>query len=282
MSRTTSRQDGAAAPALALFIGRGLKRVRGKLAHLAPDPAKAIHDARRGLKRMRTAARLLREVDKDLAREIDRRCGEAARALSAARDADVAASAARKLAEAASDDTVRAAFRAAGEALAASRPETADRKSDAAAALRMLAHAQAALEPLSRVAERRRALERGAAWMDARAKRAFKAARQGGVGTDIEALHTWRKRVKDRWNAAVLLGAAWPKGLRKRAKTADALGDALGEDRDLALLDALIGADPELCGGASAARCARAAIAARREALLERAEALGRRLHQVD
>lgn len=51
-----------------------------------------------------------------------------------------------------------------------------------------------------------------------------------------EALHDWRKRVKDHGYHAHLLEPVWPQMMGAHAAVADRLGDILGEARDLALL----------------------------------------------
>jgi CHAD domain-containing protein len=68
-----------------------------------------------------------------------------------------------------------------------------------------------------------------------RGRRAYRAARQEPT---TEALHEWRKRVKDLWHAAQLLRPAAPKVLRPLGRDAHRLSDALGEDHDLAVLRA--------------------------------------------
>jgi CHAD domain-containing protein len=48
-----------------------------------------------------------------------------------------------------------------------------------------------------------------------------------------EAIHEWRKRVKDHWYHARLLYPIWPKPMKAHSEVADRLGDALGKHHDL-------------------------------------------------
>jgi CHAD domain-containing protein len=52
----------------------------------------------------------------------------------------------------------------------------------------------------------------------------------------IETMHEWRKQAKHLWHAHLLLHKAWPKVFKGYAKAYKALGDALGDYHDLALL----------------------------------------------
>jgi CHAD domain-containing protein len=93
------------------------------------------------------------------------------------------------------------------------------------------------------------------------------------------ALHQWRKRVKDLRHAAELLG------LSQLARRADALGDVLGEEHDLALLAARVNAPRgPLAGGKRARRQTRKAlqklIARRRKHLRKQAFREGQRLYR--
>jgi CHAD domain-containing protein len=59
-----------------------------------------------------------------------------------------------------------------------------------------------------------------------------------------EALHQWRKRAKDHWYHARLLAPIWPEMMVPHIAAADALGERLGEARDLAfLIEALAGVE---------------------------------------
>lgn len=101
-----------------------------------------------------------------------------------------------------------------------------------------------------------------------RRERVARRSKPGQRGYTV-AMHDWRKRVKDlRYGAETL-------GLRQMARQAERLGDTLGEDHDLALLEGFIGDHGRQLGTGSGSRKAlRKAIAQRRERLRRRA--LGR------
>ena len=73
---------------------------------------------------------------------------------------------------------------------------------------------------------------------------AQKAMRQSQAEPTGLSLHQWRKRAKDHWYHARLLAPVWPEMMAHHVAAADALGERLGEARDLAfLIEALTGAE---------------------------------------
>ena len=61
----------------------------------------------------------------------------------------------------------------------------------------------------------------------------------------VPRLHEWRKRTKDLRYALELLEPLWPDVMEAFAAEVDDLADLLGEDHDLALLEAFV-RDPSL------------------------------------
>lgn len=107
-------------------------------------------------------------------------------------------------------------------------------------------------------------------------RRAARARRHGAASDDLDARHDWRSCEKDRYYAALLLGRAWPR--RRRRKVGEKLGDALGRERDAALLMQRLEHEPELAGDPALARRALKALDRRREKQADQANALGARL----
>ncbi|MGB5868791.1 MAG: CHAD domain-containing protein, partial [Albidovulum sp.] len=104
--------------------------------------------------------------------------------------------------------------------------------------------------------------------------RAQKAAQAARATPDTEAIHIWRKRVKDHWYHARLLAPVWPQMTGPHVAVADQLGKLLGEARDLHLLRLWLESCPE-----TPASVALGAVAHRREpALLAQAHELSDRL----
>jgi hypothetical protein len=87
-----------------------------------------------------------------------------------------------------------------------------------------------------------------------------------------EAVHEWRKRVKDLWYHLRLVRHSWPAAIKGPEKEAHALADLLGDHHDLTVLSAELAdeGDEALLG----------ALAERRQGeLLADAIPLGRRLY---
>jgi len=107
-------------------------------------------------------------------------------------------------------------------------------------------------------------------------KRGRKRMRRVADDPDPEAIHEWRKRVKDLWYHLRVLAVATPEGLADRVEIADRLADALGDHHDLAVLrdDLLLRELPTVKRAALVG-----AIADRQEELLAEALPLGERLY---
>jgi CHAD domain-containing protein len=100
---------------------------------------------------------------------------------------------------------------------------------------------------------------------------------------DAEALHAWRKRVKElRYATEALDRGGKPfKPVRRVARRADRLGEALGEEHDLALLAARVREHPRRFAGERKARIRlERLIARRRKELRKRALREGERLYR--
>jgi hypothetical protein len=105
--------------------------------------------------------------------------------------------------------------------------------------------------------------------MYGRARRAFRAATDE---PSTEALHEWRKRVKDRLHAARLFAERWPERRARDEPRLDRLGDLLGRDHDYAVLAERL---PERSGPARRLACR---LERKRATLRRRAFKLGARL----
>ncbi len=135
-----------------------------------------------------------------------------------------------------------------------------------------------------RVARRRAAAERPGE-KPRRGKRTRRAGTDThpGWGASVEALHAWRKRVKELRYAAETLdrGGKRYKPVRRVVRRADRLGEMLGEEHDLALLEARVRERSRLFAGErKVRRRLLALIAARRRKLRQRALREGERLYR--
>jgi CHAD domain-containing protein len=248
----------------------------------APDE-KAVHDIRKALKRLRALVRMLRQElgEEAFARE-NAALRDAGRGLARARDAEVTLSTLdRLIARHKRRLGRRRGVRRLREALDAERKVIAARalgdemtRAQVLGDLRAVRHRVAgwqivgppSLDALEQ--DLQRLYRQGR-------KRMRRAAR--GKGDRARAMHEWRKRVKDLRYAAEMLERRDPReGKRRRrskkdaaassihrlARRADRLGEALGEEHDLAVLAQRIGARGER-GGSHAPGLGSAALGRR-------------------
>jgi CHAD domain-containing protein len=96
---------------------------------------------------------------------------------------------------------------------------------------------------------------------------------------DGDVLHEWRKRVKDLWYQQRLLRDAWNPVLRAYADQADELGEALGDDHDLAVLAGELESRQDQLSARLELERMLELIARRRGELQSRAVAIGARLY---
>lgn len=202
----------------------------------ADDAPKAVHDTRKDLKKLRSLLRLVRAgLGEQRYRAENARYRDAARELAGARDAEV------KLATLAD---LRRRYPGEMPAAAALQRALEDERKEVAADGGSLD---------SRIARAAEAIEAGAGDIDdwdiegdgfpvirPGLERAYRNGRRGlrAVRADPtdEAVHEWRKRVKDLWYDLRLLRDSWPAALKAAAAEASELADLLGDHNDLAVL----------------------------------------------
>jgi CHAD domain-containing protein len=201
------------------------------------DPAKAIHAARKAIKKERSLLRLARgAMPREQRRRENAALRQAARTLSAARDAEVMTASVSQLSErfagqlpATAFDAIRAEF----EARRSAHPGGGSASDVAERASRALSAVHSRVDDWQLRKGGRRALESGLLRSYRRGRQALTRARAGG---EMDELHAWRKRVKDLWYQERLLAPVCGPTVRGHAKELDRLADLLGDDHDLALL----------------------------------------------
>jgi CHAD domain-containing protein len=286
-------------------LGRALRRMALEqadlvLAQLDGDSGKSVHEARKAIKRLRTIVRMLEgELGSAVCSFEQDELRAAAAPLGPARDAEVMASTLDELVR-------RNRKRLSGRAGVLSlRLALAREREQAERAL----SAQARLDAGRKVAGFR---ARAELWqlgpgsdLDVAAaglRRIYRQGRQrygraaGKHGGRMHTMHQWRKRVKDLRYAAEALrppsggppGGAkerkrareQAKWLRRIAKRADTLGEMLGEEHDLAVLDEWISQHGAAAGaGRGTRRRLSKLIAQRRRKLRRRALRAGAELY---
>jgi len=240
------------------------------------DVATAIHDTRKDLKKLRSLLRLVRDdLGKQRYRAENERYRDAARLLSGPRDAEVKLATLAGLRERYPDETPAAAtlqraLELEHARLAAGGPELDARIEQAAAAI---AAGDAEIDGWPLDGDGFDLVSDGLERAYRRGRRGLRAVRDDPTA---EAVHEWRKRVKDLWYQLRLLHDAWPAPLKAMAGEAHELSDLLGDHNDLTLL--VLDARDRAAEDPGTERIA--SLAAGRQAeLLEQAFAIGDRLY---
>jgi CHAD domain-containing protein len=203
------------------------------------DFAAAVHGARKDLKKLRAAARLIRdELGEKTFRAESRRYRDAGRLLSRSRDAEVKLETLAGLQERFGDELPAAASRGWSRALEADRDRLAkanggETARQIEAARGQLAAGRARISGWSLEADSWKPISAGLS-------RSYRRGRQW-MGRTIadpsaENVHEWRKRAKDIWYQLRIVRGAWPAPLGEAASQAHELADLLGHHHDLAML----------------------------------------------
>ncbi len=226
------------------------------------EPAKAIHEARKHLKKTRALLRLVRPaLGNRVYRAENAALRDAAAQLSATRDADVLVATVDGLAEWAAGRLPASDFAAVREALVAEAaahreaapapaadaagadvsasdaaspsdaPTSPAAVADAVARELRAAHARVEQWPLDGAGWETAVAGISVAYTRGRTERALAEAHPTVIH-----LHDWRKRVKDLWYHHRLLKPIWPDVVKAWGEEAHILSEQLGDDHDLAVL----------------------------------------------
>jgi len=267
------------APAEIRRVARG--RVESALRSLrSTDPAaraESIHEARKDMKKTRAVLRLVRDdLGKETFRSENHRYRDAARLLSASRDSEVLVETVESLIEEFPDEAVAAAPLL--SELDARRAR--DRESDDSAIGSRLERAAKTIEQGGRLIDGWNLSDSDWQLFAGGLRRTYRDGRRrlGDVEAEVtpEAVHEWRKRVKDLWYQLRLLRNAWKDGLKAPVKEIGHLAELLGDYNDLSVLvdelETRRDSAPALDG-------LRAVAITRQSAILEEALPLGRRVY---
>jgi CHAD domain-containing protein len=245
-------------------IDHAVAELRGRSDSSAEE---AVHEARKDLKKLRALLRMTRgELGEDTFRRENTCFRDAGRELAGVRDSDVML------------ETLMALDLPAGmgwELRKAIQDQRAlgdgdGRRTAAAGVVAMLHEARGRVDQWSLEHDSFDALHDGLERTYRSGRRDFRAARSEPT---VEALHEWRKRVKDLWYQHSLLRALWPPVMQAVGAEAHELANRLGDDHDLAMLADWVRehaeAEPEFFE----------AVERRRSELQDEAMALGERLY---
>jgi CHAD domain-containing protein len=258
---------------LAGQLEQAISRLQGENEH---DLRVVLHGVRVDLKKSRSLLRLMRPaLSVELyGREMDA-LRQSARAISAARDADVLPATMRRLRARYFGYVSQGTYDVLKERLAQGVHEGAAQAA-LAGQIELLREARQRVDAWSL---------RELRWADIldefrctyqRGRKAFgRAQRQPSV----ENLHEWRKRTKDLQYQLRLLRAAWPTVLAAYVQQAHRLADLLGDDHDLAVLISVISDSAEAAGQVPTADSVIELAERRRLELQTKAWLLGQRLY---
>ncbi len=213
---------------------RQIGRIMERLGESHPDrQGKAVHEARKDLKKARAALRLIREkLDaKDYQKE-NRNLRKVGQALARRRDAEVLLKTVDKLHAGCHDGQT-------GEILARLRRVLLERNEEFFHRPPMAPKVKAKLK--SARGQIKRWHLGGLKWSDLSCgnqrtyKEGRKALHEAEQTRAPENLHEWRKRVKDMWYQLRVLQPAQPKAIKRRAREMKQLSEYLGDDHDLTM-----------------------------------------------
>jgi CHAD domain-containing protein len=214
-------------------VDDALEQLRG--AKKRRDRDAAVHEARKDLKKIRSVLRLVRDdLGDSVYRRENVRFRDAARGLSGARDAEVKLKTLSSLRERFAHRLSDTRLTALVDALETEREQHA-RLADSALE-RVVAEIEAgraAIADWPLKANDWSLLEPGIRRSYRRGRNRFADLRDE---VSDEAVHEWRKRVKDHWYHLRLVRDAWKPVLAAAADEAHELSDLLGDHHDLAVL----------------------------------------------
>lgn len=257
--------------------GAGVRRIAVEEIDKAIDrleggaDAEAVHEVRKGCKRLRGLLRLVRPGLGDEVYQLENAAfRDIARELAEARDADAVLEALDALAEREPDALD---YQAVANALRSSAPA-----GPGAGADRALADFRAARLRVSDWRLDGRGFDvvgPGLAKTYGRGRDRYREAYQT---PSVEALHEWRKRVKYHWYHVRLLEPMWPGPMGALRTELKRLSDLLGDDHDLAVMRTMLPPAGEALGAAEHARLL-SLIDERRATLQADAFVLGARIY---
>lgn len=257
----------------------GAQRILNEQVHRAltelrdnADPAEAVHQTRKCLKRCRALIRLVRSgLPPREFHALDRMFRAIANDLSQTRDSDIIAETIDKLRPHATPKTLAALSRVEAS-LAKGRARATKNRGAIERAIAELEIAITAIQRLALKFGDFDVIEKGLAAEMRRARRQYVKAYAGDCEDDF---HDWRKTAQRHWRQMQLLVRAEPTLIAARIETARALSQILGENQDLAILKTRMAAVPVVKTGAADLAAVADLIDARQRALQIAAAPLG-------
>lgn len=256
--------------AIAVLTKRGTAKQRDK----------AIHEARKSLKKLRGLVRLLRPLLGSNFQKENRALRDIGRELSELRDARAVIDTFEQLIADQSEAWNPAGVEAMRTGLKRRKAEK-EQELDAESVVRSAAKA---LGDFGTRAAQWSVKRDGFEALAPGLKKTYKAARKGMseaiATTDPDLYHNWRKRTKDHWYHVRLLSPLWAGTKDSREDSLHKLESSLGEDHNLQVLAEQFRAAPAEFGGEVQVSLFVAAAAAKQACLRAEAIKLGERLYE--
>lgn len=202
-----------------------------------------VHDVRTAMKKVRALNRLVRPATGKSARRADRRLRKIAHSVSALRDAGVVLKTFDRTfatERRASSRAVLARIRARLTLQLRAQVQAFERGRCAGRLRSDLAHERRQVDAWMPTGGDWRAIGEGLTQGYRRARKAMAAAYRTGSGVDF---HTWRRTVKTHRHQVAALEELAPRQMKARLGELDRLGDWLGDEHDLTVLEAAVCAD---------------------------------------
>jgi len=256
--------------------------IRGNQHAVSVSLSDSVFEARKCFKRVRAALRLVREeLGDDLYHEENFRFRDAARPLTAVRDAHVLVETVDKLKQLLPKTLDAGVLVKIREALLANQRKVTDgvleENKAFATAKNAATSALVRLPAWKLTRDGWAAIETGLRRVYRTGHRALALAVENPT---VEDLHEWRKQSKYLWHQLQLLETALPDQEKNLIDRTHKLATLLGEDHDLAVLRAALAADPLAFGGHRVLKELFVVIDRRRRELEREAFALGRTIYK--
>ena len=252
-----------------------------QLANLEADPAEAVHETRKAIKRTRTTLRLLRKALGKATFNQENSClRDVSRRLMVSRDAETLVEVTKRLAKHVAGSPYAEAIAPVHQALKQRASKQPLGEEILRAALSNLQELRGRLE--SRLLDLSpsvivSSLRAGVSRIMRRGEHAYVAAYMAPTDDNF---HDWRKRVKDLYYTTGLLHLSRPNKIGPLIDQLDQMADDLGDEHDLGMLATAMHDDPQAVGGAVPVALLLQLIARRREELRSSLRPAGQALYR--
>lgn len=209
----------------------------------------AIHEARKSIKKIRGALRLLQTELGQIYKQENQRLGETGRQLSELRDAEAIIEVFDGVVEKYRQQLKPEAARAIRRGLLKNKQETERRANVAVVVRRAVATLRSVGKKVDEWPLKSDGFQALAPGFKRRYRRGQQAMTQARKRATPESFHEWRKRVKDHWYHVRLLESLWTEVLQARENSLKELETWLGDDHNLVVLCEKLDGSPEQYGG---------------------------------